>query len=68
LLAPGAFNLRLAAPGAGNNGGVTIGATVPQWLRFDWNTLTLGDENPAGQATFGIYGGERTQIYTREIY
>lgn len=67
-LMPGNFNLRLAAPGAGNNGGVTIGATVPSWLEFDWNTLTLGDESPSGQATFGIYGGERKQIYTREIY
>jgi hypothetical protein len=27
-----------------------------------------GDENPSGQATFGIFGGESRQIYTREIY
>jgi len=64
----GDFNLRLAAPGAGNSGSVLINGTVPAWLRYDWNTATPGDENPAGQATFGIFGGEQRQIYTRELY
>jgi len=64
----GDFNLRLAAPGAGNQGSVVITATVPTWLMFDWNAGAAGDENPAGQATFGIFGGEQRQIYTREIY
>jgi MSHA biogenesis protein MshQ len=45
-----------------------ITAAVPDWLRFDWDSSTAGDENPAGQATFGIFGGEQRQIYTREIY
>jgi MSHA biogenesis protein MshQ len=66
--AGGDFNLRLAAPGAGNQGSVLIRATVPTWLLFDWNAGAAGDEEPTGQATFGIYGGERRQIYTREIY
>jgi hypothetical protein len=66
--AAGDFNLRLAAPGAGNQGSVLIRATVPPWLLFDWNAAAAGDEEPMGQATFGIYGGERRQIYTREIY
>jgi MSHA biogenesis protein MshQ len=64
----GDFNLRLAAPGAGNQGSVVITATVPDFLRFDWNSGAAGDENPSGQATFGIFGGESRQIYTREIY
>jgi len=64
----GDFNLRLAAPGAGNQGSVVITATVPTWLMFDWNAGAAGDENPAGQGTFGIFGGEQRQIYTREIY
>lgn len=64
----GDFNLRLAAPGAGNSGSVLINGTVPTWLRYDWNTATPGDENPSGQATFGIFGGESRQIYTRELY
>ena len=56
--AGGDFNLRLKAPGVGNQGSVVITATVPAWLRYDWNTTTPGDENPIGQATFGIFGGE----------
>jgi MSHA biogenesis protein MshQ len=66
--AGGDFNLRLAAPGAGNQGSVVVTASVPAWLRFDWDAGAAGDENPAGQATFGIFGGEPRQIYTREIY
>jgi MSHA biogenesis protein MshQ len=62
----GDFNLRLAAPGAGNDGGVRLEADVPAWLRFDWEGA--GNDNPAAQITFGIYGGEAHQIYTREIY
>jgi MSHA biogenesis protein MshQ len=68
VAAGGDFNLRLKAPGAGNQGSVVITATVPAWLKYDWNTTTPGDENPSGQATFGIFGGETRQIYTREIY
>ena len=64
----GDFNLTLAAPGLGNTGSVTLSATVPTWLRFDWNALVPGDENPTGQATFGIFSGEARQIYLREIY
>ncbi|HVS22974.1 MAG TPA: DUF6701 domain-containing protein, partial [Gammaproteobacteria bacterium] len=64
----GDFNLRLAAPGAGNNGSVKITATVPTWLKYDWDAGTPGDENPTGAATFGVFGGESKQIYTREIY
>ena len=64
----GDFNLRLAAPGAGNQGSVLVRAAVPSWLRFDWDAGAVGDEDPTGQATFGIFGGERRLIYTREIY
>jgi MSHA biogenesis protein MshQ len=68
VLAPGEFGLRLAAPGSGNTGSVLVNGTVPAWLRYDWNSATPGDENPAGQATFGVFMGESRQIYTREIY
>ena len=64
----GAFVLRLAAPGGGNNGSVLVSAAVPAWLHFDWNGAASGDESPVGQATFGIYNGDSRQIYTREIY
>lgn len=68
VAAGGDFNLRLAAPGVGKQGSVVITATVPTWLRYDWATGVAGEEDPAGQATFGIFGGESRQIYTREIY
>ncbi|HUQ53427.1 MAG TPA: DUF6701 domain-containing protein, partial [Gammaproteobacteria bacterium] len=64
----GDFNLNLAAPGAGNQGSVLVRAAVPAWLRFDWDAGAAGDEDPTGQATFGIFGGDRRTIYTREIY
>lgn len=64
----GDFNLRLAGPGAGNNGRVLVTTAVPTSLRLDWNGAVPGYDNPAGQATFGIYNGEQWQIYTREIY
>jgi hypothetical protein len=64
----GDFNVRLAAPGEGNSGSVAINALVPEWLRYDWDTAAGGEENPSGQATFGIFGGEARQIYLREIY
>jgi MSHA biogenesis protein MshQ len=67
---PGAgnFNLRLAAPGIGNTGSVIIESSVPSWLRYDWNAALPGDENPAGIAAFGLFGGDRSQIYLREVY
>ncbi|MBT8130909.1 MAG: hypothetical protein KJO35_01460, partial [Gammaproteobacteria bacterium] len=64
----GNFNLFLQAPGAGNDGSVSVNATVPDWLKYDWNMATPGDENPAGQVTFGIYRGDDQTIYQREVY
>ena len=45
-----------------------ISSVVPDFLRFDWNAAAAGDENPSGQAAFGLYGGVARQIYLREIY
>ena len=64
----GDFNLRLAAPGDGNQGSLIITGSVPDWLKFDWNSSIPGDEDPAGQATFGIFSGSSRQIYFREVY
>ena len=41
---------------------------MPTWLEFNWDAATPGDEDPSAQATFGIFGGPRQQIYTREIF
>ncbi len=67
-LIAGDFNLFLQAPGAGNDGAVTVDAVVPDWLKFDWDTGVAGDENPSGRVTFGIFGGDETQVYRRELY
>jgi len=64
----GLFNLFLQAPGAGNDGAVSIDAAVPEWLMFDWDVAAPGLENPSGRATFGIYGGHVNEIYRREKY
>jgi MSHA biogenesis protein MshQ len=37
----GDFIAILRAPNAGNDGTLTINATVPAWLRFDWNQLWI---------------------------
>ena len=64
----GEFNLFLQAPGAGNDGSVSVDAVVPVWLRFDWDSGVPGDENPSGRATFGIFGGHGSEVYRRELY
>ncbi|HEX6985096.1 MAG TPA: DUF6701 domain-containing protein, partial [Planctomycetaceae bacterium] len=66
--AGGSFNLWLAAPGEGNTGSVLLNGIVPAWLRFDWDATTLGDENPAAQAVFGLFPGSDRQIYIREVF
>jgi MSHA biogenesis protein MshQ len=64
----GDFNLTLAAPGADNTGSVSMIATAPDYLMFDWDAAAPGDEQPSGLATFGLYGGESRQIYIRETF
>ncbi len=64
----GNFNLRLAAPGDGNQGSLIVTGAVPDWLKFDWDAGAPGDEDPRGQATFGIFSGSNRQIYFREVY
>ncbi len=65
-LLKGDAKLTLSAPGTGRNGSVDIQAAVPAWLKYNWNTTTAGDENPAGRAIFGIY--KSPIIYLRENY
>jgi len=64
----GEFNLFLQAPGAGNDGAVSVNAVVPDWLMFDWDTVAPGLENPSGRVTFGIYSGHDKEIHRRELY
>jgi hypothetical protein len=64
----GDFNLVLAAPGAGNDGAVTVTATAPAWLRYAWDSGSGLASDPAAIATFGQFPGPATRVFQREIY
>jgi MSHA biogenesis protein MshQ len=64
----GDFNLILATPGKGNDGSVSLRATPPTWLEFDFDTSTAGFEQPTGIASFGRFPGSAAQIYQGSIY
>jgi MSHA biogenesis protein MshQ len=64
----GAFNLILAAPGAGYNGAVNVTPTAPTWLQYLWNTGSGSIANPVGTATFGVFPGSPSRVYQREVY
>jgi MSHA biogenesis protein MshQ len=62
-LSAGRSNLKLTKPGAGNSGSVDL--TVDNTAA----NLPWFGANPTGQATFGVYGGNRTPIiFWREQY
>ncbi|MCK5666243.1 MAG: hypothetical protein KAI17_22285, partial [Thiotrichaceae bacterium] len=69
--ASGILNISLSAPGAGSSGDITItpnlNTSSDLWLRFNWDGVA-GDEDPTAKATFGIYSGNSSQIYYRQIY
>jgi MSHA biogenesis protein MshQ len=68
--------LSFTAPGNACTGIVDIDvdlSSVPMpphpdmnWLRYDWDGDGNFDNDPSGQATFGIYRGPEDIIYTRE--
>jgi hypothetical protein len=60
----GNFNLNLAAPGAGNNGSVTVTATAPAWLQYTWGSSL----NPSAIATFGEFPAPASRVHQREVY
>jgi hypothetical protein len=68
ILLAGDAQLKLSAPGPGNNGYLDLSIQAPNWLKFDWNAATAGNEDPSARATFGIYKGNDSQIYLREVY
>ena len=67
-LVAGDANLWIRAPGAGNDGSADLNADVPDWLEFDWNVGAPGLEDPSGHIVFGIYGGDKNQVYRREVF
>ncbi|HET7569968.1 MAG TPA: DUF6701 domain-containing protein [Gammaproteobacteria bacterium] len=65
--AAGSFGLVLSAPGEGHDGGADLTATVPSWLRFDWNGDGIYSDNPTSRATFGLYEGTPHRVYQQEV-
>lgn len=49
-------------------GGVGAAATsaATPWLQYNWRGT--GNTNPTARATFGVYKGNKKQIYFRELY
>lgn len=75
----GVGNLRLSAPGAGNNGAVDLRVNLTaegkSYLRGRWNETdedanpaTAYDDDPSARASFGLYKGGSQIIYRRESY
>ena len=67
-LVNGNAQLSFTAPGAGNDGYFDLTIPAPDYLKFDWNTSAAGNESPSSRVTFGIYKGDNSQIYLREVY
>jgi MSHA biogenesis protein MshQ len=60
----GEFNLWFSASGSGKTGSFTVGADVPDYLKYPWSGGI--DVNPTAKATFGIFKGNSRLIYMRE--
>lgn len=61
------FTLGFTAPNGDGYADATANLSALPWLRFDWDGV-VGDDDPRGRATFGIYRGSPRHIYLRERY
>lgn len=68
MLSAGRDTITLTAPGAGNDGSVTVNLAAPIWLQFDWDNNGTYTDDPSAIATFGIFHGNDATIYRRELY
>ena len=62
----GRFLYTINAPGVGETGSVSINYSVPFYLQYPWQGTAAS--NPNAIATFGIYAGNPTIIFRRDIY
>ncbi|MCF6283537.1 MAG: choice-of-anchor A family protein, partial [Candidatus Polarisedimenticolaceae bacterium] len=63
----GSLNLWFRPPGGNKTGPLNVSATVPYWLKYNWDGA-VGDDNPQGRIYFGGYRGERKFIFLREAF
>jgi MSHA biogenesis protein MshQ len=61
-LSNGNGSLTLAAPGT--TGYATVELQGPYWLKFDWRAPSPALDFPQARASFGLYSGDRHNIYT----
>jgi MSHA biogenesis protein MshQ len=62
----GNFNLVFAAPGSGFNGTMTAKGIAPAWLQYAWTGGV--NSSPTGIAAFGVFSGQASRVYQREVY
>jgi MSHA biogenesis protein MshQ len=60
--------LTLSAPGANNQGNLTLTMEVPSWLQFDWDNEDTYTDDPDALITFGLYRGNDRVIYRGEVF
>ncbi|MCK4742576.1 MAG: DUF11 domain-containing protein [Sulfuriflexus sp.] len=66
-LTGGQATLTLSAPLI-HDGSVLVTLDAPPYLKFDWDGDGNHDNNPTALGTFGIYSGNNSTIYLRELY
>ena len=67
VMTDGLGRIVLSAPGAGNEGFVSVSLSVPAWLQYDFD----GDgsvEGASATASFGVAGGREPLFFQRESY
>lgn len=71
-IAGGTGQIKLSAPGLGNNGSVLVSADVNSaglgYLEIKGGGATKYSTNPSAVASFGLYKGSGAVIYQRELY
>jgi hypothetical protein len=60
--------IELLAPSDGSRKNVGVAYGAYDWLKYDWSSNGVYDENPSAIATFGLYRGNDRIIYMREVF
>ena len=59
--------LFLLPPGSNNQGELRVIYDTHDWLKYDWNSDGIHQENPEATASFGVYRGSDKVIFWREV-
>ena len=60
--------IKLASPGAGNQGVIGVSYDTYDWLRYDWDNNGSLTKDPTATATFGMYRGDDRLLHWREVF